>query len=593
MERESQEQQRMEAHTRLTLLRKTIQRVSPDDPELAVIDGMLEKMRTHPYVLAVVGEFNRGKSSLINALLGMNILPADVTPTTATINRVVYGETPAARLVMLDGSEETIPFSMLKARVTKLSEEAQAAANCVREAVVSYPTVFCRNNVSLLDTPGLNESPQMDELTFRHARTADAVIFLISALAPYSQSEAASLCKLLENSSIRHVLFTVSFIDRLTPGEDVEERVLKSIRNRIQKITFPLIDRNENLSPEEKERQKAILSSALVLGVSAKKALDAFVNGSLEDLKQSRIEAYKTELMTRLTAQQDEWLAQEVTPYVRRTLSVFNDAAQRRMTGFETVISQGKALIEEAQNQLAALPQQRINAINAWALAVNGAAGTSQQRYDILRQRVERSIQEQGAQDAAPAATGWKGFAKRKGLYREEKDPATLQLKQAFEDAKETAAGKCREIDDRAKPAYRDACRKIAALGEKACQTLRQAMEVLELDGDAPLPLDEPNEDQPIFGDDFCAALYDTPLPEISVGPLVAAKGLLCYALNSRISARYQQRMASIGKSEFPEIDGLKARGEALLVRLSQQVARHQEELEKLRGEAQTIQTLL
>ncbi len=575
MERESQEQQRMEAHTRLTLLRKTIQRVSPDDPELAVIDGMLEKMRTHPYVLAVVGEFNRGKSSLINALLGMNILPADVTPTTATINRVVYGETPAARLVMLDGSEETIPFSMLKARV------------------VSYPTVFCRNNVSLLDTPGLNESPQMDELTFRHARTADAVIFLISALAPYSQSEAASLCKLLENSSIRHVLFTVSFIDRLTPGEDVEERVLKSIRNRIQKITFPLIDRNENLSPEEKERQKAILSSALVLGVSAKKALDAFVNGSLEDLKQSRIEAYKTELMTRLTAQQDEWLAQEVTPYVRRTLSVFNDAAQRRMTGFETVIGQGKALMEEAQNQLAALPQQRINAINAWALAVNGAAGTSQQRYDILRQRVERSIQEQGAQDAAPAATGWKGFAKRKGLYREEKDPATLQLKQAFEDAKETAAGKCREIDDRAKPAYRDACRKIAALGEKACQTLRQAMEVLELDGDAPLPLDEPNEDQPIFGDDFCAALYDTPLPEISVGPLVAAKGLLCYTLNSRISARYQQRMASIGKSEFPEIDGLKARGEALLVRLSQQVARHQEELEKLRGEAQTIQTLL
>ena len=44
------------------------------------------------YRVAVIGEFKRGKSSLINALLGADVLPTDILPMTAAINRVLYGE---------------------------------------------------------------------------------------------------------------------------------------------------------------------------------------------------------------------------------------------------------------------------------------------------------------------------------------------------------------------------------------------------------------------------------------------------------------------------------------------------------------------
>lgn len=55
--------------------------------EVEKINGNIELIESRKFNVAVMGEFNRGKSSLINAMLGLNILPADVTPATATINK--------------------------------------------------------------------------------------------------------------------------------------------------------------------------------------------------------------------------------------------------------------------------------------------------------------------------------------------------------------------------------------------------------------------------------------------------------------------------------------------------------------------------
>ena len=55
------------------------------------IDSMLERVHNKVFSIAVVGEFNRGKSTFINALLGKEILPSDILPCSATLNRVTYG----------------------------------------------------------------------------------------------------------------------------------------------------------------------------------------------------------------------------------------------------------------------------------------------------------------------------------------------------------------------------------------------------------------------------------------------------------------------------------------------------------------------
>ena len=54
------------------------------------IKETIEKTSDEHFEVAIVGEFKRGKSTLINALLGQEVLPADVLPATATLNRVTY-----------------------------------------------------------------------------------------------------------------------------------------------------------------------------------------------------------------------------------------------------------------------------------------------------------------------------------------------------------------------------------------------------------------------------------------------------------------------------------------------------------------------
>ena len=58
--------------------------------------------------LAIVGEFSRGKSTLINALLGRKLLPSTSSPTTTVISKIIYGGTPEFRIVYKDGHEEKL-----------------------------------------------------------------------------------------------------------------------------------------------------------------------------------------------------------------------------------------------------------------------------------------------------------------------------------------------------------------------------------------------------------------------------------------------------------------------------------------------------
>ena len=84
-----------------------------------------ELIKTKKYHVAVVGEFRRGKSSLINAMLGLKVLPADVTPTTATINRITFGTEPQVTICYKDGGTELIPIEELKNYVTKQTVEME------------------------------------------------------------------------------------------------------------------------------------------------------------------------------------------------------------------------------------------------------------------------------------------------------------------------------------------------------------------------------------------------------------------------------------------------------------------------------------
>src|SRR5580698_2264150 len=60
---------------------------------------LVKKLEEDRFHLVVVGEFNHGKTTFVNALLGQKILPVGVTPTTATIHHIKYAEVPEATVV--------------------------------------------------------------------------------------------------------------------------------------------------------------------------------------------------------------------------------------------------------------------------------------------------------------------------------------------------------------------------------------------------------------------------------------------------------------------------------------------------------------
>ena len=73
-------------------------------------EALIEKRSSEPFTLVILGDFKRGKSTIINALLGKEIAPSNVSPETYTINEISYGEQRYAEAVLENG--QRVPIDM-------------------------------------------------------------------------------------------------------------------------------------------------------------------------------------------------------------------------------------------------------------------------------------------------------------------------------------------------------------------------------------------------------------------------------------------------------------------------------------------------
>lgn len=270
-----------------------LQQIFEGGEELSAVRDILQEiheeeelLRSRKFRVAVVGEFRRGKSTFINALLGKEILPADVLPTTATLNRITYGAEPKACLNYKDGRKETVDIEELSRYVTKLTQESEKAASEILEAVVEYPSVFCQNHVDLIDTPGMNDDYAMNDLTLGQLEKIDLVIVTLSSNEPFSETEGEFMMKLLESEEICQIIVVVTKIDQIRKQEDrkrivehIEQRILSKMAEKIQ----------ERYAPEDPiyEKYNRIFGNLSVFGVSSLDALEARQYSDEELLKRS------------------------------------------------------------------------------------------------------------------------------------------------------------------------------------------------------------------------------------------------------------------------------------------------------------------
>lgn len=211
-----------------------------------------ENLGHEQFHMVVVGEFSRGKSTFVNALLGQKVLPVSKNPTTAIISKIVYGDEPEFVLHYKDDkppkavSQEE--FSGLKAPKEglfhdirdKLAKarwfEEQETLDEIEYAAVKYPLAFCKNQVELVDTPGTNDlNTGRIEITYRYLDQADALILLLAADQALSESEADFLRERILKKKIQDIFFVINRKDTLH-GPAEEQQVIDFVRTNLKAL---------------------------------------------------------------------------------------------------------------------------------------------------------------------------------------------------------------------------------------------------------------------------------------------------------------------------------------------------------------------
>lgn len=184
------------------------------------------------FLLVIVGEFNSGKSALINALLGAPVMPEGVTPTTSAIHLLRYGP---------------------------VEQESVDARGIIEH---TYPTSFLQD-VNLVDTPGTNAILREHEaLSQRFVPRADLVIFVTSADRPFTESERLFMEEIRNWG--KKIILVLNKIDLLKTDADLNQ-VIEFIRTNATRLLglepelFPvsaLLARQSQLASEPAERQE-------------------------------------------------------------------------------------------------------------------------------------------------------------------------------------------------------------------------------------------------------------------------------------------------------------------------------------------------
>jgi GTP-binding protein EngB required for normal cell division len=159
-------------------------------PDIAVqpLAILRKKLADHAFNLVVAGEFKRGKSTVINALLGVNLLPTGVVPLTSIVTFVRYGNPPSATVVFESGDTCTVPLDTLSDYVTEAGNPRNVKD--VLEVTVAFPADWLKGGLRLVDTPGIGSVHRHNtEVTYRYLPQADAVIFVASVDQPVSRTE--------------------------------------------------------------------------------------------------------------------------------------------------------------------------------------------------------------------------------------------------------------------------------------------------------------------------------------------------------------------------------------------------------------------
>ncbi|MGE4547370.1 MAG: dynamin family protein [Desulfurella sp.] len=231
-----------------------------DFSHLSVIEN---KIQSKQFNLVVIGQFKRGKSTLINALLGKDILPSSVLPLTSIVTIINYGEQKAV-VCFKGGLCKNIELNEISFFVTEKYNPNNKLN--VEYVEIFYPADFLKNSVRIVDTPGIGSAYKHNsDVSYQFLPKADASLFVLSPDPPITQSEIEFLKD--AQKYIDKFFFLLNKIDNFKPNELKE--IIEFNRSIIENLVSKKVD---------------------IIAISAKLALEAKLESNKEKQKQSNIE---------------------------------------------------------------------------------------------------------------------------------------------------------------------------------------------------------------------------------------------------------------------------------------------------------------
>lgn len=239
-----------------------------NDLDVQEVLDVKDRLEKDNFKVLVIGEFKRGKSTFINALMGKKILPSYSTPCTAVINEVVYGKDEQATLYFKDKKEmptdlhsvpkcaqqhilkyqnqEEIPPMSINVdeleQYVAISEEDldKEPSDAVRgtpysKVVLQYPIPLCRDGVELIDSPGLNENSVRTKVTQDYLQQADAILFVLRSTAAGSATEMDFIENEIQARGHEDIFFIINAIDQIS--EDEQPRLKRFIQKKFAPLT--------------------------------------------------------------------------------------------------------------------------------------------------------------------------------------------------------------------------------------------------------------------------------------------------------------------------------------------------------------------
>lgn len=303
----------------------------------------LPRLREERLVLVVLGEFNHGKTTFVNALLGGTVLPTGITPTTAMIHEVRHGDEQRAEVVLRpkDAGGEAIvdPLRVVGgerkplawAKLEALAVGGEFDADQVLRVEIDYPAEILRNKVTLVDTPGVNDlNLQRAEITYGYVPRADAVVFLLDAGQILKDSERRFLRDKLLGAGRDRIVFAINKADVLDERE--RDEVLAYARKQLT----------------------ALVPGAPVMLISAEKEIagdrDGSGFGELVDRLRELLGENRLRMLVDYGADEGLRVSQMVLRGLqvrRRALSMTSEELERRIAALEKDLEGAKGLVAE------------------------------------------------------------------------------------------------------------------------------------------------------------------------------------------------------------------------------------------------------